>query len=66
MMSQTFTFKLTSEDRQMLDQLAAVEGENASVLIRQLIRKSARERGIWAPAENIRPQGTAEVDREHV
>ena len=52
MMSQTFTFKLTNQDRRTLDRLATTEGESASVLIRQMIRKAARERGLLpAPAD---------------
>lgn len=46
MMTQTFTFKLTRQDRHILDRLVEIEGENASVLIRQMIRRAAKEHGI--------------------
>ena len=59
MMSETFTFKLTNRDRQILDRLAAAEGECASVLIRQMIRESARERGLLPKDTHAQPQADA-------
>ena len=53
LMQQTFTFKLTDRDRQTLDRLAAFEGESASVLIRQMIRRTAREYGLLPAGDHL-------------
>ena len=55
---QRFTFKLSVQDRQVLDQLAAEEGERASALIRRLIRLEARCRGLWP----LRPESSHQQD----
>ena len=39
--------RLSPVERQALDNLAALEQRRASEVLRELIRKEARERGVW-------------------
>lgn len=47
--SETFTFTLTRGEKDVLDELSAREGEYKSVVVRGLIRRAARDQGLWPP-----------------
>ncbi|MBX3053445.1 MAG: hypothetical protein KF753_18360 [Caldilineaceae bacterium] len=46
-MEETFTLKMSSEDRFLLDRLSEIEGESKSTVIRNALRKQGREYQIW-------------------
>ena len=49
-----FVFALSPRDHQLLIRLARHEGEPAAVVLRRLVRETAREKGITAEREAVR------------
>jgi hypothetical protein len=54
-----FVFALSPRDHQLLVQLARREGEPVAVVLRQLVRKAARECGLWPLTADQHTQGQA-------
>jgi hypothetical protein len=54
------TFNVLPTHKAAIEQIARAEGEPVSVVLRQLIREAARERGLW-PADDRQAQAGSEA-----
>lgn len=59
-----FVFALSPRDHKLLTRLARREGEPMAVVLRSLIRRAARERGLWPPTTDRQAQGQTEDHQE--
>jgi len=61
--TERLALKVLQRDKEALRRLAVVEGEAMSVVVRRLIRKAARERGLLPPADRQAEAQVQEVGR---
>jgi len=59
-----FVFALSPRDDKLLTRLARREGEPMAVVLRSLIRRAARERGLWPPTARQHAPKQAQDDWE--
>ena len=55
-MEETFTLKMSTEDRILLERIAEIEGESMSTVIRNALRQRGREYRIWPILDAPIPQ----------
>jgi hypothetical protein len=64
MYTETLTFMLKPEEKAALEALAEEDSTSQASVIRRLIRRVAKERGLWPQSRAVRQPLRQEISRE--